>query len=96
MTNRERLNSLDDVEFMREITRIKCLVGFRFIDWEKWLQSEDKAYPYIGRPAIFEPKGERTKCLILDQNPVRHSVTALIENVVVELPKYRFEFCNKN
>ena len=96
MTNRERINSLDDVEFMREIERIKNLKGFRYIDWGKWLRSEEEEYPYIGTPAIFEPYGEKKPCKILEQNPLRKSVVALIDNLVIELPKYRFKFFEKN
>lgn len=48
MTNEERIKSKTGFEFYKEIKKIAFTVGGQYVDWEKWLSSEDEHLPYRG------------------------------------------------
>lgn len=51
MTNEERIKSKTGEEFYKEIKKVAFTVGGQYVDWEKWLASDDEHLPYIGRKA---------------------------------------------
>ena len=57
-TNRDKLDKTGNKELARQIKSLKVIPGFEYIDWEAWLKSDEKEFPYIGEMCQFKPYEE--------------------------------------
>ena len=54
MTNEEHIKSLSGTDLIKKIREIAFCPVYRYVDWEKWLKSEDKHYPIVGRKGMHK------------------------------------------
>ena len=55
MTNRQRINNLNNSEFLKEITKLVKIAGYSYVDWDKYFCSESPEIPYIGQEGEYKP-----------------------------------------
>ena len=54
MTNEEKIKSLSGIDLIKKMREIAFTPAYNYIDWEKWMQSEDKHFPILGRKAMHK------------------------------------------
>lgn len=52
MTNEEYIKSLNGIDLVKKMREIAFTPVYKYVDWEKWLKSEDKHYPIMGKEAL--------------------------------------------
>lgn len=57
-TNRDKLDKTGNKELAKKIKSLKAVPGFEYIDWERWLESEESEFPYVGKMCQFKPYEE--------------------------------------
>lgn len=89
MTNLERIKDMDSEVLSRTIENLFELQEPKYIDWKKWLESEDENISYKGQPAMFEhADGKIDDCLILYTRTIcgDNYATIVIDNDVYSVP----------
>lgn len=61
MTNEEFLKSLTGKKFIDYMQKILSQDFSKCVDWEKWLQSEDRTFVYLGKPGQYASLMEEGK-----------------------------------
>ena len=65
MTNIERIRNMDAAQLVEMFKEIRKEKLFDYIDWIRYLQSEDSQYIYKGEPAMLYLSGRVYKCLVV-------------------------------
>lgn len=62
MTNRERLNALNNEDYELEMQMFANCTVRKYVDYQGWLDSDEEEYPIIGRDAIFQDTDRKVEC----------------------------------
>lgn len=58
LTNRDIIDKTGNKELAMRIRSLHEVPGFEYIDWEKWLKSNEPEFPYMGVMCKFKPYEE--------------------------------------
>ena len=79
MTNRERLNQMNNQDYWLETQMFTNCTVRKYVDYEAWLTSEDEEYPIIGQKAAFkETNGMLVDCWKVDETQIGGADYAVI------------------
>lgn len=65
MTNRERLNRMDNEAYAREQSAFAACEVRLYVDYAKWLESGDPEYPIIGDDGVYDNGRRKVDCKIV-------------------------------
>ena len=57
-TNRDLIDRMGNTELSDKIKSLAALPGFQYIDWTRWLSSDNPDFPYSGDVCRFKPYAE--------------------------------------
>lgn len=91
MTNRQRLEALSDSDYALELSMINNCTAGKYMDFERWLNSDDQEYPIKGRDALYQDVSGQVPCVVVDEHflPVGKSVP--FKKIVVRRGFHDFE-----
>lgn len=95
LTNRQKIESLKDKEFISRVYELGQVPAFEYVDWEKWLNDTDERLPYIGVSGTFKaydiPETPWKECIILKEHEMFGEPYCYLisDGVALDCPKER-------